>query len=530
MIYALKLLAAVSVLSYVAMSLFRPAFKDIFTPAEYRCAWRLVFLGVFASYLCKFPAVFLLVVAGIAIYGAVATGRGPVGKVAVYLLFACTLPPIKLILGGFGGINYLLAVDHLRLVSLVLLTWAALELPGLKATPRTVRFFWIDLLVVAYQVLRFGLSVPSSNLTTLVRTLVESTLDILLPYFLVTRSLRSMADLRFAGGHLLIGLVFAASVGIGETLMQHNLYSGLQAIYEEQWQLTYQLQRGGLLRVQATTPQPIILAFMMLFGFAVAYWLKGSQWRRPTVAAMFGAVFLTMIATFSRGPWLAAGLMVLALVAMQRISAQVFRVILIVLVLGGIGVKLAGADTVVISALGALFGSEQADLSSIEYRHQLLDDSLALIRQSPWFGVPNYAAQMQSLKQGEGIIDIVNSYVAIMLDAGVIGLAIYLLPYAVVLNRLISAIRRRAQGGLEDGSRFALAFIALILGCLFAILTTSSWGVMPMLLTVALSLPTVWLGLSPEERNASGSERANAGDARAGRRLGRAVPIGVRPS
>ena len=502
MIYALKLLAVVFTVACIAAYLFRSAFRELFTQAEYRRIWMLVLAGVVASYLCTFQSLFMLAVAIIAIAGASLTGRGPVGKVAVYLLLACTLPPVSLALGGIGGINYILNLDHIRVAALVLLTWAAVELPSLKPVRRSVSFLWIDLLVVGYQCLKFGLAMPHSTGTTLLRLLVEAMLDILLPYFVVTRSIRTLSDARFAIGHLFIGLVFVASVGVAETVIQHNVYSGLQSIYDVRWQQTYALMRGNLLRVQATTQQPIILAFMMLYGLALGYWLNGTRWRRLSVVALFATFLITLAATFSRGPWLAAGLIMLSILAMQRIPARAFRVLLVLVILGSVGLKIAGADQQVVAALGAIFGSQEADLSSIEYRRQLLDTSLALIQQSPWLGVPNYAAQMQSLKQGEGIIDVVNSYLGIMLDSGVVGLAIYLLPVVIVLNRLISVIRRGEGQRLDEASRFAVAMVALILGCLFAIFTTSTWGVMTLLMTMLLALPTAWLGLSPAERNA----------------------------
>ena len=58
---------------------------------------------------------------------------------------------------------------------------------------------------------------------------------------------------------------------------------------------------------------------------------------------------------------------------------------------------------------------------------------------------------------------------------------------------------------LPGGNRFAPAFAALILGCLFAIFTASTFNVIPLLLTLLLALPTAWLGLPIEERNASGA-------------------------
>ncbi len=502
MIYALKLLVAVFSVSCLAAYVFRTAFQDIFSKAEYKRVWQIVLLGVLASYLCQVPAVFLFVVACLGIYGAAATGRGAAGKIGIYLLLACTLPPINQSLGGFGGINYVLMLDHRRILSLVLLSWAAIHIVSTKAPPRVTKFLLIDLLVVGYQALRFILIMPHSTFTTLIRFVVEATLDILLPYFVVTRGIRSMADLRFVCGHLLVGIAFAAAVGLTEAVLRHNLFSGLQSIYHIQWQLTYAFMRGSLVRVQATTPQPIILAFMLLFGIGLTYWLKGQQWRRPSVFALMAAIALAEVATFSRGPWLGAALILLALVGMRRLSAAAFRIALVALVLGGVALKLADADQQVVAALGAIFGSDQADISSIEYRRELLDTSLALIKQSPWLGVPNYAAQMQALKQGEGIIDVVNSYVAIMLDAGIVGLTVYLLPFLVVLNRLISAIRRREYGAPEGGNRFAPAFAALIIGCLFAIFTASTFNIIPVLLTLLLSLPTAWLALSLEERGA----------------------------
>ena len=530
MIYALKLLVVVFTVGCIAQYLFRNAFRDIFSPVEYKRAWTLLLLGVVASYLCKLPVVFLVVVAVIAIYGANAVGRGPAGKVAVFLLMVVALPPIRLSLGGFGSINYVLSLDPPRMLALVLLGWAAIELASMKAVPRAMRFFWIDIFVVGYQVLRIALVMPHSTFTTLARLLVETTLDILLPYFVITRSLRSLADLRFAAGHLLVGLAFAASVGVAELALQHNLYSGLQAIYDMRWQLTYVLMRGGLIRVQSDTPQPIILAFMMLFGIGLWYWLLNAQWRRPAVAALFATFALTLVATFSRGPWLAAGLIMVALFAMRRMSVSVFRIFLIVAVLAAVGLKLGNADTAVMSSLSALFGSSETDISSIEYRRQLLDTSLALIKQSPWLGVPNYAAQMQALKQGEGIIDLVNSYLAIMLDAGIIGLALYLFPFLMVIHRLLSALRQREESGVEKRSRFAMAMIALTIGCLFAIFTASSWGIMPLLLTLLLAFSMAWLGMSPEERNSSEVRVEVEDPVQNARRLAHQLSIGARVS
>jgi hypothetical protein len=502
--YAIELLFAVLCISGIASYVFRRAFMGIFSPLEYKRAWTLLVLGTMAAYLCKFPALFAIVIAFVALYGAQASGRGVVGRIAVFLLLIVALPPIHFSIGGFGGINYLISVSHVRVLSLTLMAWAAVELVTTKRGPPVVSFLLVDLLVVGYQCLHVGLQFPSSTFTTDARMIVESLLDVVLPYFVVTRGLRSAADIRFAAGHMLLGLAFCAAVAIGEFVIQHNLYSGLQSVYEIQWQLTYTLTRDGLLRVQAVAPQPIILAFMMVFGLGLAAWLNASRWRTPSVAALLGAFFLALIATFSRGQWLAAGLLVLALIGLRWLTTGAFRAVLIGAVIAGVVVKVANLDALVISVLGSVFGSSDVDLSSIQYRQQLLDASLALIQQSPWLGVPNYAAQMQSLRQGEGIIDLVNTYVGILLDAGVVGLTLFLLPYVVVVHRLLGALRPAGAAPGGPGNRFAAAFVALSIACLFAIFTTSNWGTMPLLMTLLLALPVAWLGMSVGERNSSG--------------------------
>jgi len=155
-----------------------------------------------------------------------------------------------------------------------------------------------------------------------------------------------------------------------------------------------------------------------------------------------------------------------------------------------VAAKAMGADEQVVAALGAIFGSSEHDLNTINYRRQLLDTTLALLKQSPWLDVPDYASQMQDLKQGEGIIDLVNSYIAIALDTGVIGLAIYLLPYVAAFRRLVKVpgISLRQPSDTGDGW-FAATFLAMNISCMLTIFTTSTFSTMPFLLIMLVALP-----------------------------------------
>jgi O-antigen ligase len=148
-----------------------------------------------------------------------------------------------------------------------------------------------------------------------------------------------------------------------------------------------------------------------------------------------------------------------------------------------------------------MLGDDPEQGSTIDYRRELLETSLALIRQSPWLGVPNYGAYMEHLRQGEGIIDIVNTYLRVTLDAGLVGLTMFLLPHLIVLTSL--AVALGGQGRHQTGQAvdpFVPAFVATILGLLACLLTTSLWFNMPQLLLICIAVAAVWLHMSPNDR------------------------------
>ena len=501
MIYALKLLFMVLVACAASFLLFRRPFRSVLSDAAYSRAWQLVVLSSLAAFLCKLPALYFLVFSAIAIYGAATAENRSVGAISVYLLLAVVVPPLTFPLGGVGGVNYLLLIDQYRALTLVVLLIPAFKLASRRRLPGTSGLRVLDVCLVAYQILSIGLRWRYSSSTVLLRMTVEGFLDILIPYYVATRSIRTLADLRYVVGHFAIGLLFAGSVGVVECLIQHNLYSGLQSIYGVTWNLTYALVRGGFLRVQAMTQQPILLAAAMVGAMALWVWLKGLEWRNSGFIAGFGVILIALVATGSRGPWLAFALMMLMVLAMHKLTPTTVRILLVLGVIGAVAAKAAGAEAAVESALASLFGGSKQDMSTIDYRRELLDTSLALIQQSPWVGVPNYASQMQQLKQGEGIIDIVNSYVTVMLNAGVVGLMIYLAPFLIVIHRMLNAIRRDESGKVTRGSRFAISLVAMNVAFLLLIFTSSTFGILQLLLTMLIALSGAWLNLSQQERD-----------------------------
>ncbi|MBV8742950.1 MAG: hypothetical protein JOZ12_14270, partial [Sinobacteraceae bacterium] len=115
------------------------------------------------------------------------------------------------------------------------------------------------------------------------------------------------------------------------------------------------------------------------------------------------------------------------------------------------------------------FGTKSVDAGTVDYRQRLATRSWELIQQHPVFGNQTAFMQMGDLRQGEGIIDFVNSYAQIALFYGLAGLA------ALMGFMLLGIYRtylqtRRTQAHLQ---LLGVSLLATIGGVLILLSTTS---------------------------------------------------------
>lgn len=504
MVYAIKLFLAICLLILIAAPFLRKPFSGLVSKTEYWRIWFVILGSAAVSFLSIQPLIFIVGVAAGAIITTRLFGSDVKGRLASFWLLLLLFPPVTYSPEGIAGINRLIALNHHRVLVLVLLVPAALSLLGNRriTTPRSLR--WMDVLVMSYPILQLVTQAPGSTLTVTLRSAVEMFLDLVLPYYVTTRGIRSASDLKFVMAPMAIGFTFLAAVGLMESVLRKNVYSELEFIYGVRWQLTHVLMRGPFVRVEATTPQPIVMAFVMLCAFGMWSWLRATGGvlvgqGRLVALIIFGAFF----ATWSRGPLLGFAGFLLCVVALRRMVPMKFLALFALVVAAGGLAMASGADEFVYQGLKALFGSEEADTASIDYRRKLLEASTALILQSPIWGVPNYAAYLQDLRQGEGIIDLVNTYLAVMLNAGAVGLLCFLSPHLVVLYRLLKNVGPRSERPRLLGGSFPIAFASLTIAALFVIFTTSNFSLVSSMLLFIIAVPSAWLAMTPEERKLS---------------------------
>jgi O-antigen ligase len=122
------------------------------------------------------------------------------------------------------------------------------------------------------------------------------------------------------------------------------------------------------------------------------------------------------------------------------------------------------------------------DEGSYTYRTRLFEIAIDAIIRDPLFGSYDYiySPAFQELKQGQGIIDIVNTYIAIALGSGLAGLGFFVFFFAIV----IWGVWRQMKTVVEQNCKaydIGRSLFAALICILVTIGTVSSITVVPVI-------------------------------------------------
>jgi len=177
-------------------------------------------------------------------------------------------------------------------------------------------------------------------------------------------------------------------------------------------------------------------------------------------------------ATISRGPWLVAVLVYLSYCLLGPLTAAQIARRFVLFGAAGLAVLVSPWGNSLMAYL-PFVGS--VDAGSVTYREELATLSWQLIKQNPFFGSPFVLTQMESLRQGQGIIDLVNVYASIALFYGCVGLALFLAPFLHGLGRLILLARAGRAKHLGEVPVAAACVASCMIGSLL-MLAVGSFG------------------------------------------------------
>ena len=396
-------------------------------------------------------------------------------RLGLYIFLLFVVPPFQEEISGFGVINFLIAVDHLRLLSLVVLLPAWLTLRSREGTLPFGRTL-ADKCLLGYVALQLALQWNVDTATNTARYGFYTITDIFLPYYVASRSLRDLRSCRDALMSFLVAALVMTPIAAFEYAKYWLLYSTVPGELGVRFGMGNYLGRGDSLRALASTGHSIVLGYLMAIAlslYAITRWVVSHRGMR-----LLGGVMLCigLFAPVSRGPWVgaAAGIAVLLLTGPDKM-ARAARLLMV-------GVPLIAI--VLVSPMGGklidlLPFVGTVDEFNVTYRQRLFEVSLIVLKNNLLLGSFDYlqAPAMQEMIQGEGIIDMVNSYLGIALAYGVVGLTLFA---GVFLSAGWSAWRAiRSYSPLDEISGIGQALLAALVCALVTIGTVSSILVIP---------------------------------------------------
>ncbi|MEO8313424.1 MAG: O-antigen ligase family protein [Pseudomonadota bacterium] len=336
-------------------------------------------------------------------------------------------------------------------------------LPRAAPAPRQHANWIVSFLLFAFLTLLIIPKLQSYSWSEVLRQEILMILDTMVPFWFLLRMLRSFKTLNEVLAVTVLTSAVMAPVALFESLWGWLLYSEVTQNWGAGGNPFAYVMRGDRVRALVTTDHSLALGFMMAIAFG--YWLHLQRWVPSRSTTLIGAalMWVGMIAAYSRGPWIAAILLMFAYFGlMPKGTGRVIKA----LVLGGLLLAILAVTPFGAGIIDTLPFVGHMDSENVDYRAQLFSLAMELIPQHPWFGDLNVTSHMESLRQGQGIIDLVNGFLLIALFYGLVPLAILVLIIFIVLGKIRFAAVRSRQYDINVYSLGAV-LIACILAALF---------------------------------------------------------------
>ncbi|GAB6407934.1 O-antigen ligase family protein [Pseudomonas sp. MHK4] len=430
----------------------------------------------FALTLLAFVSHSFWVYAGVTAIILTVTRQRERNPMALFFFLLFLIPPASAQVPGFGLINYFVDLNHVRILALFVLLPAFL---ALRKKPDTLPFGRTlpDKLLLAFLLLSAVLSLRQTTPTDTLRQSLYLFVDVFLPYYVASRALKNVSDFKDALLGFLLAAMVLSLIGLFEYSRRWLLYNALTDAMGVQWEISSYLSRGGSLRASVTTGQAIALGYVI--AVAIGFYLFLQESVRSKLQRRLGALLLAggLFAPLSRGPWIGAAVIIVMYIGTGRYAVRRLMLLGLAAVLALPLLAIVPGGQKILDLL-PFIGSVETE--NITYRQRLIDNSLIVIQRNPWLGSFDYRStpEMQSLTQGQGIIDIVNSYIAIALQMGLIGLTLFVAFFATIVLGIRKAMHSFPNPD-DESRRLGRTLLATLAGILVTIITVSSITVIP---------------------------------------------------
>jgi len=428
-------------------------------------------------------------------------GKKDSNPIGLYLLLLHVIPPMDVPV-PMVGMPYLFIINNYLLLSFCVLTPVALRLIRSKEEKKIRALQAMDYALLAYGALTAVLYVqyerPDGGLypatfTDCLRRAFVFFFAVFVPNFSISRASDDRRKILDSLASFCLSCALMAAVAIFESARHWLLYANLADRWGIPVSISFYLMRGESLRSIASAGHSLGLGDLLAVAFGVWLCLQTHVKSKGQRVAVTLLLWSGLFAAYARGAWIVAALIYFVGAALgPRAYSRVLKSAFVGLLAAFI-VSLTPLGARVARVLPFLGGS--VDHVNIVYRERLLDRAWQIIQEHPWLGDQEALLKMQDLRQGQGIIDLVNSYIEVLLGTGFIGLTLFLSVFLIPLFGAWKAARatRRAD---RDFSLLGTSLVSCMLGTLVFIENGSFNGgaerVFYMLAAIAAAYSYLW--------------------------------------
>ena len=438
-----------------------PQHRDFLTRAT--IAWVLVSALLFTT---THAAIFML---GAGLIAWCAAPRDPVWRIGFYAALVIACPPGIEWQISVPGIERLYVFSYDQVLALALLLPTALQRELAKQPARAPASPVHRLLAIAlaFVCVTFLLDFRDTTFTNGLRYGLRN----LLTTALVVAALGNGAKRREIFAAAMAGILVAGIFNVVIGLLQdrtHWLFysevSGNLRLFAIRYDLLM-MQRGGALRIPGTlSPIPYGI-HMVLCIVASLYFLWSRQATRWVKLLMVACLYLA-VRSGSRGALLglAVALFFFLLLSPKLRSLRPALVAVTVFLLGMFLFTDLFSKFIAVDEHG-----------TFAYRMDLIINSMDSISRHPLFGTPKFLENpvLQRSRQGEGLIDIVNAFLGIVLKYGIVGLVLFVWPLFSQIGVLWRQRRMHEIANDHVHERTVRAGVSMLIGFAAAISTVS---------------------------------------------------------
>lgn len=391
-------------------------------------------------------------------------------KFALFFALLIIIPTISSRIPNLFSINYVRVLSLTILLPLLISTRSNPEIPRLGKP-------LADKLVIVIILLNTILLMRGTTFTDALRTGFEGFTDIFLPYYAASRAIKDFSQLKKVMIALVMACLIVGAISAYEFRTAWLLYNPLTSALEVNWNMGKYLGREDSIRAIASLGHSIILGYIMMVALGFYLFIVPSIKSKFLKLAGFALILAGLISSLSRGPMVGTAMLLLVFLAFGKNVTKRFTLIFVAVIFALPVLNWVPGGQKIINLIPFI---GETDKENVEYREKLIDRSLLIIERYPVFGVfdPKQEPEMEDMVQGEGIIDIVNSYLIITLYTGLVGLSLFVGFFSLVLLSILNKMRS-IKDKQSEGYLCGRALLATLLAVLLTIFTTSNIGIIP---------------------------------------------------